>query len=120
MTEQTAGEHHTGTLNLTGEGNAPEQVVYYCPTAREIEQQPGGGFDVCCHAPELHEPILAGAYAAIRQQVAEEIASAITQAGDERSPDRHHEDDEKRDHGSTRYASYLDAASIARKIGDRA
>lgn len=28
--------------------------VYYCPTAGELEQQPGGGFDVCCDAPERH------------------------------------------------------------------
>lgn len=72
---QPAGEHHTGSLDLTGQGNAPAspQVIYWCPTAREIETQPGGGFDVCCRAPELHEPILAIVYAAIRQQVAEEI-----------------------------------------------
>lgn len=58
-----------------GSKTEPAQVLYWCPTAREIEQQPGGGFDVCCHAPEMHEPVLAAVYAAIRQQVAEEIAT---------------------------------------------
>jgi hypothetical protein len=30
--------------------------VYYCPTSGEMEMYPGGGFDVCCAAPELHRP----------------------------------------------------------------
>lgn len=32
--------------------------IYYCPTAGDIEMQPGGGFDVCCEHPELHQPLL--------------------------------------------------------------
>lgn len=74
MTTQPAGEHHTGALNLTDQDNpeTPDPVLYWCPTAREIEQHPGGGFDTCCHVPELHEPILTEVYAAIRQHVAEQ------------------------------------------------
>jgi hypothetical protein len=118
VTTQPAGEHHTGTLNLTGEGNAPEQVIYWCPTAREIETQPDGGFDRCCHAPELHEPVLAIVYAAIRQQVAEQIAAKL----DERhrgnlalsGGDR---DIIPRDGRVGLATGYQRAAAIAREIG---
>lgn len=89
--------------------------LYYCPAAGEVEQHPGGGFDVCCDRVAQHQPLTEAAVLAVWKLAAESIAAAITTAGDERSSDRHHKDDEKRDHGSTRYASYLDAASIARK-----
>lgn len=49
-------------------------VIYFCPVAGEMEQRPGGGFDVCCNKPFLHEPVLPAAYAAIRRDMAEEIA----------------------------------------------
>jgi hypothetical protein len=32
------------------------QNAYFCPTSGEVEISPGGGFDVCCDAPELHRP----------------------------------------------------------------
>jgi hypothetical protein len=35
----------------------PGALVYYCPTAGEIESSCHGGFDVCCSAPELHRPV---------------------------------------------------------------
>lgn len=92
--------------------------LYYCATSDEIEQYPGGGFDVCCElGPAAHEPISEVAFCAVWKQATSEVAAAITKAGEERSPDRHHKDEEKRDHGSIRYASYLDAARIARGVG---
>ena len=57
------------------------------------------------------------AYALGRKEAAEEIAAVIAEAGADRSADRHHKLEEKRDHGRTRYAAYLDAAKIARDIG---
>lgn len=33
--------------------------LYYCPAAGEIESATHGGFDVCCSAPELHQPLTA-------------------------------------------------------------
>lgn len=41
--------------------------MYFCPSAGEIEQHPGGGFDVCCEAPERHEPITPAALAAAKR-----------------------------------------------------
>lgn len=32
-------------------------AIYYCPTSGEWEQTPGGGFDVCCDAPDRHVPL---------------------------------------------------------------
>lgn len=51
--------------------------LYYCPAGDEIEQHPGGGFDICCDALDRHEPISPQALAAARREVAEEIAVAI-------------------------------------------
>jgi hypothetical protein len=31
--------------------------LYFCPTAEEVESQPGGGFDQCCSSPEYHVPL---------------------------------------------------------------
>jgi len=46
--------------------------LYYCATSDEIEQYPGGGFDVCCElGPAGHEPISEIAFRAVRKQVAE-------------------------------------------------
>jgi hypothetical protein len=33
---------------------------YFCPTAEEVEQKPGGGFDQCCERPDLHLPLPEG------------------------------------------------------------
>jgi hypothetical protein len=41
--------------------------LYYCPISGEIEQQPGGGFDVCCEASLCHEPISPAAVAAAKR-----------------------------------------------------
>lgn len=30
---------------------------YFCPTAEEVEQNPGGGFDKCCDREDLHVPL---------------------------------------------------------------
>lgn len=68
---------------------------------------------------ELTATATAVALALGRREAGEEIAAAITKAGEERTADRHHGHEEKRDHGSTRYAAYLDAATIARNIASR-
>jgi hypothetical protein len=34
--------------------------LYFCPTAREIEIAPGGGFTACCDQPKLHIPVQNG------------------------------------------------------------
>lgn len=34
----------------------PGAQLYYCPTAREVESDCHGGFDVCCSRPDLHVP----------------------------------------------------------------
>ena len=31
--------------------------LYFCPTAREVEAHPHGGFKVCCTHPERHVPM---------------------------------------------------------------
>lgn len=48
--------------------------LYYCPTAQEIEQRPGGGFDVCCDAPEKHEPLSPAALEAARRWAIAKVA----------------------------------------------
>lgn len=129
-TAKSATEHHVGTLDLSGEGNEPEFTV------EALHDEICRAFGAI-HSPDNLAEILArhgwvqtGAsrrmtldamrlIADTRKLMAEEIAVAITKAGDERSPDRHHRDEEKGDHGSTRYASYLDAASVAREIGGK-
>lgn len=62
---------------------------------------------------------LAG-HTTIRHQVAEQIAAAITDAGDRRSKHRHHERTAVARLGEVRHASYLDAAKVAREIGAKA
>lgn len=51
--------------------------LYYCPAGDEIEQHPGGGFDICCDRLSEHQPITPQALAAARREVSEEIAKAI-------------------------------------------
>jgi hypothetical protein len=51
-----------------------------------------------------------------RKQAGEEIAQAITEAGDKRSQHRHHDRPTVSRLGSVRHASYLDAAEIARDL----
>ena len=86
---------------------ATKPVLYWCPTARQVERHPGGGFDTCCHAPELHEPVLTAVYATIRQQVAEQIAVAL--------------EAEARRHSVPTAAMVLEAiaAPMAREIGSK-
>jgi hypothetical protein len=69
---QPAGEHHTGSLDLTGEGNAPEADL---PISMEILGTAWAATTGCPIA-EIRAALVA-AYPAIRQQVAEEIAAAI-------------------------------------------
>lgn len=45
----TAGRPHTEYCK--------PPVPYFCPTSGETEINPGGGFDVCCDAPEKHRPL---------------------------------------------------------------
>jgi hypothetical protein len=59
--------HHRGMCELCdsvrcdaypGECRQPtvDRRVYFCPTADANELATGGGFDVCCDRPDLHEP----------------------------------------------------------------
>ena len=76
-------EADRGPEGPPAEGSGVSQL-YYCERSGELEIHPGGGFDVCCDkGPSGHEPIPGFAYSAIRHQVAEEIASAIEDKGDE-------------------------------------
>lgn len=88
MTTQPAGEHHTGTLNLTGEGNAPaspisDEVVEvgYMAIAAEYNTRTD---TVERLMRRDARNVLEAAYPTIRQQIAEEIAAAIEQ---QRDPD---------------------------------
>lgn len=65
-----AGERHAGEGNHEG----PPPVVYWCPLSRQLVDV---GHGDTCPGFGLHEPVLTVVYAAIRQQVAEEIAVAI-------------------------------------------
>jgi len=50
--------------------------LYYCATSGEIEQYPGGGFDVCCElGPAGHEPISEIAFRAVWKQAAAQCAT---------------------------------------------
>ena len=81
---QPAGEHHTGTLNLAGQGNPGSS-----PISEEALTLAAGGMASSpgiYYVPQVsHDPIydklaraaLEAAYPAIRQQVAEQIAAAI-------------------------------------------
>jgi len=84
---QPAGEHHTGSLDLTGEGNAPEhrRAILAERVIREHEPRP---FGCACGAGigddidrrwHLVNAALEAAYPAIRQQVAEEIAPVLAE-----------------------------------------
>lgn len=55
----------------------PQPSLFYCPAGDEIEQQPGGGFDVCCDSVDRHQPITPQALAAARRDAAQEIAIHI-------------------------------------------
>jgi hypothetical protein len=96
--------------------------IYYCPVAGEMEFHPGGGFDTCCHAPQLHEPVLTVVYNSIRQQVAEEIAAALDAVPAEVYPeDIFPPDGTSTDCHSARVMrfAYPAAANIAREIGSK-
>jgi hypothetical protein len=88
MTTQPAGEHHTGTLNLTGEGNEPAS-----PISDDTIEQAAKAACEFVYPPKTHRAwidvddyeqdcwratartLLEAAHPAIRQQVAEEIAA---------------------------------------------
>jgi len=72
---QPAGEHHTGSLDLTGEGNAPEvsdALIAKMELAYWAAQE---GEPVTNRCTAGMRAALTAAYSAIRQQVAEEIAA---------------------------------------------
>lgn len=50
--------------------------LYYCPTAGEVESGCHGGFDVCCWAPELHQPVNAEGMARLADEVG--LAQALS------------------------------------------
>lgn len=87
---QPAGEHHTGTLNLAGEGNAPASPISneLVKTAAEhmhgVEETYVGPSSYAPHIVQmLARAALEAAYPAIRQQVAEEIAAKGNEIADE-------------------------------------
>ncbi|MEU7978336.1 hypothetical protein AB0B63_07360 [Micromonospora sp. NPDC049081] len=41
--------------------NATPCKMWFCPTSGETECGVHGGFDVCCHRPDLHRPVEPGA-----------------------------------------------------------
>lgn len=49
---------------------------YFCPTAREVEIHPGGGFTVCCDRPELHIPVTNGPMIPATVQILDEAKRA--------------------------------------------
>jgi hypothetical protein len=54
--------------------------LYFCPTAREMEIHPGGGFTVCCDRPELHIPVTNGPTIPATVQLLDELKRADYQA----------------------------------------
>lgn len=91
------GEHHTGSLDLTGEGNAPEHDAETCPhpegpcthdvvmpgvtgAALTLAAEAFAGLPRSTGDYAVAQAILEAAVPAIRQQVAEEIAAAIEEA----------------------------------------
>jgi hypothetical protein len=52
--------------------------IYYCETSGEVEQYPGGGFDVCCErGPEGHVPLTQAAIDAIKAEVKDDVIAII-------------------------------------------
>lgn len=84
MTTQPAGEQHTGTLNLTGEGQPNQGGKLAARVIREHEPRPmgcvcgaqlGDGIDARWH---LVNQTLEAAAPAIRQQAVEDIATKLS------------------------------------------
>lgn len=116
MTTQPAGEHHTGSLNLTGEGNAPDSLAALddeiCRTYGAI------------YAPDNLAEILDkhgwSKTEETRQHVAEQIATALDAVPGEVYPeDIFPPDGTSIDCQSARVMrfAYPAAANIAREIG---
>ncbi|MFC5268438.1 hypothetical protein ACFPJ1_40570 [Kribbella qitaiheensis] len=85
LATQPAGPHHTGTLDLTGEGNAPEQPALNIPIAA-IEAvtnafyEDGHNILHCSPGEDMYataRAALTAALPALRRQIAEEIAVAL-------------------------------------------
>lgn len=89
---QPAGEHHVGTLDLSGEGNGPAPVVSDATieaTAKVLYESPPDNLsrqgwesapkDIQAIYRTEAQSALEAAYPAIRQQVAEEIAVALAE-----------------------------------------
>lgn len=111
----TAGEHHVGTLDLSGEGNRVEVASPVSDAMVEAGIIAAGHTTLHGHRVAQTRATLEAAYPAIREQVAEEIAVAIAEAGDERSKHRDHDRPAVSRLGSVRHAS-----KIAREIGGKA
>lgn len=116
MTTQPADEHHTGTLNLTGQGNPAQSPIsdelIQDATIGWYEATPGVSWDEAGkyeRAAMLARTrlILVAAYPAIRQQVAEQIAAAL-------------ENFEANDPRGRADISIDRAAAMAREIGGEA
>lgn len=82
MTTQPAPERHVGTLDLSGEGNAPASEV-----SDETVQLGALGIGHVLDWTRTARDCLEAAYPAIREQVAEEIAVALEAVPAEVYPD---------------------------------
>lgn len=62
MEENLAENLRGDILNAFGlnEDYTERTEIYFCPTAEEVEQRPGGGFDQCCAREDLHIPLPEG------------------------------------------------------------
>lgn len=103
------GEHHTGTLNLTGEGNEPGSHIsdeMVLAAANAVHAFRGTGHAAIRDALEA-------AYPAIRQQVAEEIATEC----ERRSKIADRDSDRRSGVREGMVVTWLMAEKVAREIG---
>jgi len=106
MTTQPVGEHHTGTLNLAGQGNPGSPISDELADAVLVVKERGvpcpPNCDYQTHRRAEVRAELEAAYPAIRQQVAEQIAARADQIADECSTSaKAHRDISRNNGGST-------------------
>lgn len=113
--QKPAGEHHTGTLNLTGQGNTPSSPITdeMADAALTIIARGVPCPDPCSYQTHQRAEMraaLEAAYPAIRQQVADEIAVTL----DGFAADPHGTN------GEQASGAFSMAAGLAREIGRKA
>jgi hypothetical protein len=130
----SAGEHHVGSLDLSGEGNAPKvEIPLEAVVGLATALVRSASWDT--YTEETQQVLIAtsmpmarasleAAYPAIRQQIAEEIAAAID-AGEDRANEASKREGIAGNRGTSRAwdeiaTGYMRAAEIAREIGEQA